>query len=62
MDVSIELEELRDAAKRVLEKHVDRLENIRDPTAVPRLNRALWKTIAELGWPGLCVPDERGGL
>jgi alkylation response protein AidB-like acyl-CoA dehydrogenase len=62
LDVSIELDELRDAAKRVLEKHVDRLEIIKNPAAVPGLNRALWKTIAELGWPGLGVPEERGGL
>jgi len=62
LDVSIELDELRDAARRVLEGHVDRLEVIKNPSTVPALNRALWKTIAELGWLGLCVPEERGGL
>jgi len=62
LDVSIELDELRDAARRVLEAHVDRLGIIKDPSTVPALNRALWTTIAELGWLGLCVPEERGGL
>lgn len=62
MEDSIDLDELRDAARRVLEGHVDRLAIIKDPSAVPGLNRALWKTVAELGWPGLCMPEERGGL
>lgn len=62
MDVSIELDELRDAARRVLEGHVDRLEIIKNPSTVPALNRTLWRTIAGLGWLGLCVPEERGGL
>lgn len=58
----IEIDELRDAARRVLGKHLDRLEILRTPESVPQLNKTLWKTIGELGWLGLCVPEEHGGL
>ena len=62
MEVSIELNELRDAARRVLDRQVDRLAIIKDPASVSRLDRLLWKTVAELGWLGLAVPEARGGL
>jgi len=62
LEDTIEVEELRDAARRVLGKQLDRLEIIKTPASVPQVNRALWEKIAELGWLGLCVPEEQGGL
>jgi alkylation response protein AidB-like acyl-CoA dehydrogenase len=59
---SIELDELRDSAKRVLGKAVDRMAIINDPAAARRLDGAQCKTMAELGWLALCVPQQRGGL
>lgn len=54
---------LRDSAQRFLEKEVDL-----GPLLVPGATvaqagyAALWKKIAALGWPGLVIPEERGGL
>lgn len=62
MDALIELNELRDAVRRVLAGQVDRLAMLRDPGIVPEVNRLLWNVIAEQGWPGLAVPEARGGL
>lgn len=62
MEFSIELDELRDAAKRVLEGQVDRQEIIKTPSAVAAINRALWKTMVDLGWLGLTIPETHGGL
>jgi alkylation response protein AidB-like acyl-CoA dehydrogenase len=62
MEASIELNELRDAAQRVITGQVDRLAMLRDPSLVAGVNRDLWSTVATLGWPALAVPELRGGL
>jgi alkylation response protein AidB-like acyl-CoA dehydrogenase len=62
VDATIELDELRDSARRVLDGHVNRQEILKDPATVAAQNRALWKTMSELGWLGLSVPEARGGL
>ena len=58
----IEVDELRDAARRVLGGSLDRQEILRTPASIPQLNKTLWRTIVELGWLGLCVPEAHGGL
>jgi alkylation response protein AidB-like acyl-CoA dehydrogenase len=58
-DLYIEPEELRDSARRLLEKTVDR----RAPYAdAPTNDGALRSTMAELGWMLLTTPEEHGGL
>ncbi len=61
-DFSDELKQLRDEARRFL---TDRC-----PPAVPRrilegdepYDRALWQSIAEMGWTGAAIPEEYGGV
>ncbi|QCP51794.1 acyl-CoA dehydrogenase [Trinickia violacea] len=62
MENLIELDELRDSVRRVLDDLADRQSMLRDPSAVPQLNATLWKTLTELGWLGLAVPEAHGGL
>jgi alkylation response protein AidB-like acyl-CoA dehydrogenase len=61
-DRADELEELRDVVRRVLEKESS-------PRAVRSVtddalghDPALWRTMAELGWTGLGVPEALGGV
>ncbi|WP_454833181.1 acyl-CoA dehydrogenase family protein [Pseudomonas veronii] len=62
MDDLIELEALSDAARRVLLGYQDRIQLLKDPDWVVRNERALLKVGTELGWLGLCVPAQWGGL
>ncbi len=48
----------RDVCKRALER--SRLQALRGAT--PAFDRAHWQTMAELGWLGVVVPEARGGL
>jgi acyl-CoA dehydrogenase len=60
-DFPDELKQLRDEARRFLTE--------RCPTSVPRrilegpepYDRALWQTMAEMGWTGAAIPEEYGG-
>jgi alkylation response protein AidB-like acyl-CoA dehydrogenase len=57
-----EQEQLRAQVRRWLDKELP-LERILADAAEPRpLDRALWKRAAELGWPGIAVPEQHGGL
>jgi alkylation response protein AidB-like acyl-CoA dehydrogenase len=57
-----EQEQLRAQVRRLLDKELP-LERILAWSADPRpLDRALWKRAAELGWPGITVPEAHGGL
>ena len=39
------------------------LDRILEWSAKPQpLDRALWKRLAELGWPGITIPEAHGGL
>ncbi len=63
---------LRDLARRFLDENlpVERLRALvaADPDATyargerPGWDEGLWKQIVELGWPGLAVPEEAGGV
>lgn len=41
---------------------VDRIRKLRDTKDPVGFSRALWKQMAELGWTGICLPEEYGGL
>lgn len=62
MDDLIELEALSDGARKVLLAHQDRNQLLKEPAWLARNERALLKVSAELGWLGLCVPEQLGGL
>jgi alkylation response protein AidB-like acyl-CoA dehydrogenase len=62
LEVLIDNDELRDSARRVLERHVDRQTFLGKPCATPSFDRHLWELIAELGWLGLTIPEGQGGL
>ena len=57
-----EQEQLRAQVRRLLDKELP-LDRILAWSADPQpLDRALWKRTAELGWPGITVPERHGGL
>jgi alkylation response protein AidB-like acyl-CoA dehydrogenase len=57
-----EQEQLRAQVRRLLDKELP-LERILAWSGDPQpLDRALWKRTAELGWPGITVPEAHGGL
>ena len=58
--IEVDVEEIRDVARRLLADRVDR----RAPYAEPPRNeaRALFLSMAELGWTQLTLPEEVGGL
>src|SRR5947207_11462075 len=57
-----EQEQLRAQVRRFLDKELP-LDRILAWSADPQpLDRALWKRTAELGWPGITVPEAHGGL
>ena len=55
---------LRDNARGFLAKNapVAHLRALRDKRDADGFSRALWKTFVEMGWAGILVPDEYGGL
>ena len=64
MDVTLtpEQEEIRAAARRFLAKRCP-IEHVRAMAGDPSgYDPSLWRQMAELGWTGLIVPDEHGGL
>src|SRR5262249_43987025 len=57
-----EQEQLRAQVRRFLDTELP-LERILALAAKPQpLDRALWKRIAALGWPGITIPEAHGGL
>src|SRR3954451_19530449 len=36
-------------------------EKVREAAEAGRYDDALWRELAELGWPGIAVPEEHGG-
>src|SRR5256885_251155 len=57
-----EQEQLRAQVRRFLDAEVP-LDRILEWSAKPQpLDRALWKRLAELGWPGITIPEAHGGL
>jgi alkylation response protein AidB-like acyl-CoA dehydrogenase len=62
LDDLIELDELLASARRVLERQVDRRALLQRSAVAADFDRDLWKVVADLGWLGLTVPEERGGL
>lgn len=55
---------LRDAAHGFLQEHapVAALRKLRDERDATGFSRALWERITELGWPGILVSEDFGGL
>ena len=41
---------------------IDRVRKLRDSKDPVGFSRALWKQMADLGWTGICLPEEYGGL
>ncbi|SCW99108.1 Acyl-CoA dehydrogenase [Pseudomonas sp. NFACC15-1] len=62
VDDLIEREALSDAARKVLFARQDRNRLLKDPAWAALNEAALLKVSAELGWLGLCVPEQYGGL
>jgi len=62
VDALIVQDELRDSARRVLTERVSRQALLEDAPGADAWDRDLWKIVAELGWLGLAVPEDRGGL
>jgi alkylation response protein AidB-like acyl-CoA dehydrogenase len=58
----IELDELRESVRRVIDDLEDRQGMIRDPSGLERRDRRFWDTLSGLGWLGLAVPEAQGGL
>ncbi|MEO6027590.1 MAG: acyl-CoA dehydrogenase family protein [Candidatus Binatia bacterium] len=56
-----EQDELRSQARRFLDAQLP-LDRILAWTSNPTLDRAVWKRTADLGWAGLTVPEQHGGL
>src|SRR5882672_5016661 len=62
-DLTEEQQLLQDSVRRLLEKQCDFEERryARVPSGVA-FSRELWSTFAEMGWLGIGVPEEAGGL
>lgn len=56
--------QLRSSAAEMLRKHapVSAFRRLRDGNVQPRFDRPLWNRFAELGWTGMLVGEEHGGL
>jgi alkylation response protein AidB-like acyl-CoA dehydrogenase len=61
-DLSADQEALRDAARALLDDlaAVDRVRAVVE--AGGGIDRGLWAAMVEQGWPGIAVPEERGGI
>jgi len=59
-----EQEMLRDAAKGYLTDHapIAQLRRLRDDADASGFDRDTWKAMAEMGWTGVLVPEELGGV
>jgi acyl-CoA dehydrogenase len=62
LDFSSEQKEIRDQARRLLATHCDLKRVRRVLEGEMPYDEALWKRIAELGWLGVAIPEEYGGL
>lgn len=60
-DEGIDLGDLRDAIRQVLREHPGPIDAIPGEEGAP-MDRALWSTMAELGWLGLGIDEAQGGL
>src|SRR5262249_11781164 len=62
--LNTEQEMLRDNARGFLSKNapVAHLRQLRDSKDAIGFSRALWAQFAELGWAGILIPQEHGGL
>ena len=61
-DFSPELEQLRDQARRFLAAHDARAQTRAALDGATAFPRQLWDAMAELGWQGVAVPEEYGGV
>ena len=54
----------RDAAKRFASERapVSQLRKLRDDVDADGFSRELWKEMADMGWAGVLVPEEHGGV
>lgn len=52
---------IRDTARDLLDRRMPR-GRVRDAAEAGRDDTALWDELVELGWPGIAVPEEYGGL
>ena len=59
-DLSDEQREIKDTARQFLSARF-KPEKVRELAESRSYDDALWKEIAELGWPGIAIPDESGG-
>jgi alkylation response protein AidB-like acyl-CoA dehydrogenase len=55
---------LRDSARGFLEQHspVGELRRLRDEEEPGGFSRALWRQMADMGWAGMLVPEQHGGI
>ena len=62
--INEELQMLRDSAHDFLAERapVAHLRQLRDSGNEDRMSRELWAEMAEMGWTGMLVPEEYGGL
>lgn len=55
---------LKDTAREYIQAQcpVDAFRKIRDDETAPGYSPAQWRTMAELGWPGILLPEDCGGM
>lgn len=56
-----EQQELAESARRFLRRSCDSGMVRLGESTDSGMDRALWDVVAEMGWPGLCLPEEQGG-
>ncbi len=62
MEFLIQQDELRDSARRVLVRQANKKPALAQDGGAQRPDPDPWRTIADLGWLGLAVPETMGGL
>jgi len=62
LEFLIQQDELRDSARRVLDRKASRRLPAAQDGGVQWSDPGLWRTIADLGWLGIAVPEAMGGL
>ena len=55
---------LRDAARGFLQASapIDQLRRLRDEASSDGYDRDTWKSMAEMGWSGVLIPEDHGGV
>jgi alkylation response protein AidB-like acyl-CoA dehydrogenase len=61
-DLNDEQRMLDDGLRRFVAQRYDQKARLQSVQAVGGFSRALWKTFAEMGWLGVGLPEEQGGL